>query len=870
MKPHPRSRPVSDTGSFPKKPLPAALAVTLCALPFLVAPVFAQTAPAPAPAAAASDAEQAKKDGTATQLERVIVTATGRAQPASKVPYNVTALSEEALREANITDVKKLIQQSVGLSAPENGARFADSVTVRGLNVSPVNANNLEQFVRSTLSYYLDDTPLPNIGYRIKDINRVETLLGPQGTLYGAGSLGGTIRYITNKPDVNAREARFNTSLYQTRYGGLSNDTDVVANLPLGKTFALRAAISNLDEKGYTDRVSNPPWRTGSDAWVTQPNANQNVYENDDWQRVKGGRFSALWKPLNNVQVLVAHTLQDQKAHGTSATSLLPLSVANARNPAERDAAWRDPSISLENLPCAPNCIYGNERATPFVVNDHTVLSRYPEFADRKFRMSSIDFDVDLGFAALHSATSQFKDTRAGQADYASQGWAYYSAEAGGSFTDFGADIASGRSAYMTFDNSFRGVSHETRLTSKNSGPFNWIAGLYHANQKRSFKFSEWLPGMESYLSSQGRSLALSGGNKDEGYREDLNSNYRETALFAELGFRATSKWLTTIGARVFNYKDTAGGLIIDYAGDAAGANRNVSVSDSGKAYYKFNTSYEITPDVLAYATFSQGFRRGGTNPFRNEGARIVKQDVVAYQPDSTDNYEVGVKGYLANRRLYIETALYQIDWKDPQTYRSQTVGGVFPVNGTTNGPDARSRGFEFSSRLKLSDALQLSFATSTSEGKWVDSKRQCLYEETDANGNPVSASRQSCRSWNAGGKLGGAPKWKHTFGARFTHNFANDVLMYASLTGRYVGKVQNDRSDDPADNDFVVFYPAFTRYNASVGFSRDNWEVQLWGENITNKREIVSQQAQDDIMGRRLILTTPRTLGVNFSYGFK
>ena len=234
-----------------RRPLPFAIALALVTLayPLTSNRVSAQGTPAPESptktpeqiAVEAKAAEQAKaqasadpkKDRDAQKLEAVIVTATGRAQAASSVPYNVTALSEEALREANITDIKKFIQQSPSINAPANSARFADSVTVRGLNVSPVGANNIEYFTRSTLAYYLDDTPLPNIAYRIKDIARVETLLGPQGTLYGAGSLGGTIRYITNQPEFNRLTIQGNTSIFSAEGGALSHDTDAVVVIPI-------------------------------------------------------------------------------------------------------------------------------------------------------------------------------------------------------------------------------------------------------------------------------------------------------------------------------------------------------------------------------------------------------------------------------------------------------------------------------------------------------------------------------------------------------------------------------------------------------------------------------------------------------------
>ncbi len=701
------------------RPTPVAAAAALL---MFASAAQAQTAPTQDTSTSTASTQETRR--TSAAPETVTVTATRRNETAAKVPFNITAITEEVLREENITDIKKLIQQSVGINAPETSARFADSVTVRGLNVSPVNANNLEQFVKSTLSYYLDDTPLPNIGLRIKDIARVETLLGPQGTLYGAGALGGTVRYITNKPRLGKTEAKINTGFYQVKDGGVSNDTDVMFNLPLGDSVALRASLSRLDEKGWIDRISNPPWRTGNFAWTTKPVAGQNVYEDDDWQKVDGGRVSLLWQVKPGLQVLLAVTSQDQLAHGTSAVSRLPLAVANARTLAERDLAWKNPQWEAKDQPCFPNCTYKTESQSPYAVNDHSILSRYPEYADRKLRMSSIDIDWDLGFANLHSSTSKFKDSRIGQADYASQGWSFYAPESPilGGF-DVGGRITTDRSATMSFDNTYSGTSHETRLTSKGDGAWDWIAGIYHTSQKRNLRFSEFLPGLDAYL---GRDKAAKSPSVDEGYAEDLGSKYTETAVFGEVGYRITPQWRVNLGARTFKYDDTANVLIVDYAGGAVDNQYTASGGGDGKAYYKLNTSYQLSENLLGYATFSQGFRRGGTNPFRDRGTtRIVTAEAKEYQPDSTDNVELGLKGYLFNRQLYLETALYQIDWKNPQTYRSQDVSG-FPVNGTANGPDAQSKGWEFSARWKVSNAWQLSYSTATTEGKWVDTKTHC------------------------------------------------------------------------------------------------------------------------------------------------
>ncbi len=857
-----------------RTPIALATSATLMLLSFAAQQAAAQTA---APAATAADAEKQESRAEASAPQTVTITATGRATTASKTPYNVSVLSAEALRESHITDAKKLISQSVGISAPENSARFADSVTVQGLNVSAVGANNLEFFVRSTLAYYLDDTPLPNIGYRIKDVTRVETLLGPQGTLYGAGSLGGTIRYITNQPRLGKSEASLNASVYQTKYGGLSSDIDGAFNVPLGSQLALRVALSTLDEKGYTDRVSNPPWRTGADAWSTKPNANQNVYANDDWQKVDGGRLSLLWQLNKDIKFTLSHAQQDQRANGTSAVSIQPLGVANARTAAERDAAWKDPNLDEGNsattgLPCAPNCKYNDRFFTPVSVNDHTVISRFPEFANRKFRLSAFDIDWDLGFAHLHSSTSSFKDSRIGQADYASQGWSFYSPESPilGGF-DLGGSITSDRSAYVGFDNTYKGSSHETRLTSKGDGPWNWIAGLYHTKQDRAFHFSEFIPGLNAYISGIGNGPADTTGLPDEGYREIISSQYKETALFGDLGYRITPQWLVSGGARVFKYDDNAQARLIDYAGGVVDADRSSTNGESGKSFYRFNTSFQFTPDLLGYATLSQGFRRGGTNPFRDRSSggvtRFVREDLKRYEPDSTNNVELGVKGYVADRALYLEASVFQILWKNVQTYFSQDVSG-FPVNGTTNGPDARSRGLNMLARYKLSPDWQLSYQGTTSQAEWANTKTVCLYDATASNGSTLTTAQQACRTWAEGGKLGGSAKWKHTLGARYTKLLENDMYLTANLSARHVGDVRTDRADSEAGNAGVRIFPAYTRVNASIGVERDAWGVQLWAENLADKRAIVSSQA-GGIMGERIIYTQPRTLGMNLSYRF-
>ena len=798
---------------------------------------------------AAKDAKLAAKDDA---IATVVVTASKRSELASKVPYNVTAISEEVLRRENITDAKRLITESVSISAPGNGARFTDSVTVRGLNVSPVTANNIEQFVRSTLAYYLDDTPLPFMGYRIKDIARVETLLGPQGTLYGSGSLGGTVRYITNQPKLNKTEVKLNTGFYQTDNGGVSNDTDVVVNLPIGSNFALRASLARLDEKGYTDRVSNPPWNVnnGGGTWVTKPNPSQNVYEDDDWQKVNGGRVALLWKLSNDLSLTLAHTQQSQLAHGTSGVSLTPLGIANATTAAEKLAIWNFDEYGDQCGPTGETACttYKDAFKTPYAVNDHTILSRYDEFSDRSFKLDSLDLDWNFRFAKLHSSTSYFTDARNGQADYTDKGHVFYYL-----LGDSGAKIDSGRSAYMTFDNRYTGLSHETRLTSNGDGPISWIAGLFHTRTKRSLKFSEMMQGLDAETRVN---RAAKGGRVDEGYGENLAKEYRESALFGEVGYRPNSKWLMTVGARVFKFEDTTRAFIKDYTYDLVNSDKTNSTSDSGNAYFKFNTSYQFNDNLLAYATLSQGYRPGGINGFRDFRANKITKEGNEYKPDSTFNKELGLKGYFFNRKLYIETAVYRIDWKDTQTYRDQVVENGFPINGTTNGPDSHSQGFEFSSRYKFNSNWSMNYAAATNRAQFDETRTHCLYENRTGTG---------CTTWYAGDKLGGGAKWKHNAGVRYSTLFNNGMYFTTGVSGRYVGKVLTNRDTNGAP---AALFPSYSVYSANASLSRDNWELGVWARNLANSDAQVSSQPIG-ITGARPINLQPRTIGVNLSYQF-
>ncbi|MBY6188956.1 TonB-dependent receptor [Microbulbifer agarilyticus] len=781
-------------------------------LAYLV-PMFALSL---APAAFAQDSVEDNKElanegsQEVQALENVVVTATRREATVQDIPINISAIGEAEMRKRAITDLKDLISDSVTISAPGNSARFADSVTVRGLNVSPVNQNNLEFFVRSTLAYYLDETPLPHIGYRIKDIARVETLLGPQGTLYGSGSLGGTVRYITNQPNFDESTVRLNTGMYQTQGGGLSTDTDVVINQPLSENVAIRASLAYLDEAGYTDREISPSFRS-ENPWTNVDGSNKTRYENDDYQYVTTGKVALAWQMNPDAKLTLTHAQQSQLANGSGGSTI-------------------DPTQDGDVLQ------YGQD----------VVVGRYREFSDRSFMLDSVDLEWDFDAFSMKSSTSYFEDTREGQANYGI-GYLYYGDWGWSALTPDNTD----ETPYMVFDNTYSGLSHETRFVSEGDSALSWIGGIYYTQQERALTFSEIFPTLDSV---GGIDRSVTGGALDAGYSEDINSDYSELALFGELTYAVTDRWDVTLGARVFNFSDEADPQITDYAFGAVDTKGATDTSESGEKFFKLNTSYDLTDDLLVYATASQGFRRGGVNGFKNLGDQQVADSTQNYSPDSVDNFELGLKGTFFDDVLYVETNVYQIAWENTQTYYSQSIN-FFPLNGTANGPAAESRGFDFSSRLKLTDNINLKYATATTEAKWAETKEVCLY--TDGS---------SCRTWEKGGLLGGAPEWRHNLGADFFYDLSNGLNLSANVRGSYTSEIQSNRADSPDEE--PPRYDSYTLYSANLALSGDDWTAGLWARNLTNERAEVSYQSEHYV-GERKIYTAPRTIGLNVSYDF-
>ncbi len=451
----------------------------------------------------AAVAQAVAADGTV--LEEIIVTATRREANVQDVPFNMVALGPETLDKLRINNLAEFTRAVPGLYVPDQGPRSSNLVTVRGLNVSSLsdsiaNGNG----TGGTVATYLGDIPL-FVDLQMIDVERVEALLGPQGTLYGAGTLAGAIRYLPNRPDPAGFAASAGGRLYSINESdGMGTDVWGVVNLPLVENrLALRVAAGYVDDPGFIDYnyivrepgVSNPDPDFDDAGDVA---ANLRKQQDVDTEETFTGRLGLFWQVTDAVAANLTYYYQDQQVGGRTVN---------------HDQA------------------FGTGR--------YVAASRFLEPNDMTNHLLALELTWDLGFAELTSATGTSKFESFGQRDQ----------------TDFLMDLDYGYedfpqfAAYATDDLEEETFNQELRLVSRGTGKWNWIVGAFYNRFEGDGVASEYTPGIPEWY-------GLPDGFPDLEYLAVSNRKFEEMALFGELGYQLTERWQVTVGARWFDYDD--------------------------------------------------------------------------------------------------------------------------------------------------------------------------------------------------------------------------------------------------------------------------------------------------------------------------
>lgn len=782
----------------------------------------------------------AAADEKSTTIEEVVVTAARRAQDVTQIPYNITAVGAEQVQRTGASTVEDLSRQIPNLVVTSSGNQFlgAQREIMRGLNASSSNrlGVTLEQ---SPVSVYLGNAPFANY-FQVKDLERVEVLRGPQGTLYGAGSLGGAIRLIPTQPALGKFEGHLTATAgvishsSDQDYGG-----DGVVNLPLGDTFALRLGASYDYAAGFIDQFGifqrngggplGQPVLVNLAAPLTSPAATYSI-KDVNWSKTTNLRAAARWKPTEKFDVTLAYN--SSMLHGLGPN-------------------FDTPAYQGGPDPLSPSVVYPR-------TGEYEVVQRGLQPYSRHSEMTTLDASYDLGFATL-SSTSSYFETR-GETYYDGT-WgvlglppayvAYYT----------GSPANPRFNAIQRFDDRDRVVTQEIRLVSNTHGPIDYIVGLFYQKEANKTVWNGFAPGQIAYNNLPG--VTVLGFNpvnpSDRIWDVGGTNRFTDKAVFGELTWHASDRLDVAGGVRVFKqtFNRTVNNINPVFGLAETGSN-SVDFSD---AKYRFNATYEYMAGQRVYFTFSQGFRRGGANSFSLGGFLREPTALLNYVPDSVDNYELGAKGHLPNGWRYSADAFVG-KWHDLQ------IGGFTAVNFwpiVFNGKEAESKGVEFELAGRLSQRLDFQAGYAFTQAELTENF--CL-PSGDGTGRPSPAGDVACAIQGVkGDTLPSAPRHSGSFTLNYEQPiFAADKLV-ATLNANYKSSM---RQTLPITGQRNPLLPAYWIVNAYAGWDHGPITLAAYVRNVFDKRVVFSQNARITSFAPIDLYETvghPRAAGIELTY---
>jgi iron complex outermembrane recepter protein len=575
-------------------------------------------------------------------LQEIVVTATRREESISKVPISITALSGPELEERGITSVTDLVGEVPGVSMKSNGPGETE-FEMRGLSSSGGSS--------PTVGFYLDDTPLTApaaavngkvvIDPSLYDLNRIEVLRGPQGTLYGSGSMGGTIRLITNQPDAGKFDASAQSTLSGTDAGGFNHAENLMVNVPLiDDVLALRAVATESHTSGWLSRIvvsdfpAVPNYGTVRGNVLAAPAEADYRGVNDT--DLTGARISLSYKPNDQLTVAPMIFIQSIEQGGPNSFDSDPGTLAHYQ---------------------------------PFDV---------PEPFSDKFLLGNVAASYKFDSFSASSITSDWTRTEQIRQDQAENlQWAFdlpsvYPSQGG---------LGGGS---MVETDATKQFSEEIRLTSSGATNFQWLIGGFYSRFTSDWNLASQVP----------NGIPLFGTNDQ--FTQYQPTRISQEAAFGEASYQLLPTLKATVGLRRYSYDSS---LYTVYSGFGSATGSSASASNYGTQSSqgvnpKFNLSLQATDDLMLYTTVAKGFRPGGPNqPIPNNPETTLGASCLAsletlgktsapefYKSDGVWSYEVGEKANL-DGRLTINSAFYYETWKGVQQVVALSCGYPYTDN---------------------------------------------------------------------------------------------------------------------------------------------------------------------------------------------
>ena len=786
----------------------------------------------------------AAETGAVAGLQEVVVTATRREESLSRVPISVMALTEEALDARGIKDFSEVARFTPGVSFDTSGT---NNIAIRGISGTGG---------AGTTGIYIDDTPIQMRALAFNpdealpksfDIDRVEVLRGPQGTLFGAGSEGGTVRYITTQPSVTRTTIYARAEVATTDNGAPSYEGGFAAGGPLiDNTFGARVTLWYRRDGGWVDDI-NP---------VTLAPVESNANFVDNYL----ARVAFLWTPNEKWSFTPAIYYQDSKRNDIN--NYWPL--------------------------------YSNPSNGKFVNADPT-QRHVPD----KFYLPSLKIQGDLGGAQFISNTSYYHRTN--QDGYEGtlynlgfyQLYAFLPPYVSGSYPLIdgnGIHLPPGATNYTspsTVDNGQINLTQEFRLQSSDpNARLLWTAGLFFSENRQSYleqihdpnldQLSLALTGLhytDIFVDANGNPVPYVAEFPNDSYFLQTHAKDKQYAVFGEATFSLTEQWKFTAGARFSKNKysfDTYTGGPQLFAAPTRGSGSNSENSFTPK----LSVQYQADPNNMFYATYAKGFRPGGANnpvPYAACSSDFqafgINGAPTTYDSDTVNSYEIGAKNNI-NNRIRIASSVYYIKWNNIQQV---VVPPVCQISFLANLGRAVSKGVDLDLQAALTDALSLDVAAGYNSARYTQDSKLSSSETTPivADGNAIVGQTSEAGYGQAVAPVTVAAGLEYRF-SLFAHESFLRVDYTYEARARWLTASQDPNTLQYDPNNYVLPGTTFTTLRGGMQFG--SVSLAAFCDNLTNSHAITAYNWSIDPGDgnsrlERQYTFRPRTIGITAIY---
>jgi len=761
-------------------------------------------------------------------IEEITVTATKRESTIQDVPFSINVQTQRDIQRAGATDIEELSRNIAGLTV-QNLGPGQSQVAIRGVSAGQIVRD--QPGVKEQVGIYLDESVIslslftPDID--LFDLNRVETLRGPQGTLFGSGSVGGTIRYITNEPDPNAFDANVELDVNTVTDGEAGYGVKGMVNIPLveGST-ALRLVGYTTEYAGFIDaRVES----TGQ------------FKEDVNGGNRTGMRAALSFMPSENLTITPRIVYQELTTDGFNRQEQFNLF-------AQPHTTTRPP-IQL------------GERQQHLLLDEE--FSDETMLADLVIEAGFSSFDLTFVGSYIDRSLLVSRDA---------------SALTGSVSVDLGypeADVLLPSNLRDTTE--LEQTTFEARINSNTAGAFQWLGGIFVSDVTREYAQRLPTPGYEvatDAVLGAGTSAAVANGfsNLDSPFNSDLPYDIEQLAVFGEVSYDFTDAFALTFGGRWYDFEETrtitTGGLF------AAGDSGVVDTTTSDGFTPRVLASWDVSDNVTLNGQVSQGFRLGGVNDPLNTGLCTPEDLLIfgsfqSYEDETMWNYEAGIKSTWDNGVTFNAAAFYS----DIEDLQVTLDAGSCSSRISFNVPSAHTAGVEFELGASPSEAFDFSIAGSILESEFDSTV-------IDANDAILGGVQE-------GNRLASVPEFQ--VAATGSYNFPVGTMDgFLSATVHHVGDRITQPSDQvPGAGTFSSGLPfagavgdevtevdllldPYTIVNLSAGIAKDAWSATLYVHNVGDENANLSFDRERGGRARLGFRTTkPRTVGVVFRMGF-